>query len=45
MTEAYSEWECASGETCYGACLATGQLKHDVLTATTDALEPLLSKR
>lgn len=45
-TEAiYSEWNCTDTDTCYGGCLATGQLNLDLLTPTSDSIEPLISTR
>lgn len=41
----YSEWNCTDTDTCYGGCLATGQLNLDLLTPTSDSIEPLTSKR
>jgi len=45
MVHDYSEWDCTAGDICYGGCLASAQLTHDILTATTDEIEPLLTTR
>ncbi|XP_067936861.1 uncharacterized protein [Watersipora subatra] len=45
IANSYGEWNCTDGETCYGGCLATGQLNYDILTASSDAIEPYVSAR
>ena len=45
MQENFAEWNCTDTDTCYGGCLATGQLSLDLLTPTSDSIEPLLSTR
>ncbi|KAF6024848.1 hypothetical protein EB796_016846 [Bugula neritina] len=45
MQDLYSEWNCTDENNCLGGCLATGQLSYDALTATSEAIQPLISTR
>jgi len=45
MQDLYSEWNCTDENSCLGGCLATGQLSYDALTATSEAIQPLISTR